>query len=82
MSSSKACRSERRSLASPVRRCALIGVGVLLAQNMLDLGLEITAVAALFVYVLGGLLGAALTHRHAPVEPLPRPLTKPAKKRT
>jgi tetratricopeptide (TPR) repeat protein len=56
----------RRALRSPVRRCALIGVGVLLAQNMVDLGLEITAVAALFVFVLGGLLGAALAHRQGP----------------
>jgi tetratricopeptide (TPR) repeat protein len=52
-----------RSFASPVRRCALIGAGVLLAQNMVDLGLEITAVAALFVFVLGGLLGATLARR-------------------
>jgi tetratricopeptide (TPR) repeat protein len=50
----------RRSLASPVRRCALVGVAVLGAQNLVDLGLEITAIAALFVCVLGGLLGAAL----------------------
>lgn len=50
----------RRSLASPVRRCALVGAAVLAAQNLVDLGLEITAVAALFVCVLGGLLGAAL----------------------
>lgn len=50
----------RRTLASPVRRCALIGVGVLCAQNLVDLGLEITAVAALVACVLGGLLGAAL----------------------
>jgi tetratricopeptide (TPR) repeat protein len=50
----------RRSLASPVRRCALVGVAVLAAQNLVDLGLEITAIAALFVCVLGGLLGAAL----------------------
>jgi tetratricopeptide (TPR) repeat protein len=50
----------RRSLASPVRRCALIGAGVLCAQNMVDLGLEITAIAALLVYVLGGLVGASL----------------------
>jgi tetratricopeptide (TPR) repeat protein len=50
----------RRTLESPVRRCALIGAGALLAQNQLDLGLEIPAIAALFVYVLGGLAGASL----------------------
>jgi tetratricopeptide (TPR) repeat protein len=49
----------RRTLESPVRRAALVGVLMLLLQNLVDLGLEITAVAALWVYVLGGLLGAA-----------------------
>jgi tetratricopeptide (TPR) repeat protein len=55
----------RRSLLSPVRRCALIGAGALCSQNLVDLGLEITAVAALLSFVLGGLLGAALGP-HAP----------------
>lgn len=50
----------RRTLASPVRRCALVGAAMLGAQNLVDLGLEITAIAALFVCVLGGLLGAAV----------------------
>ncbi|HTV25709.1 MAG TPA: O-antigen ligase family protein, partial [Polyangiaceae bacterium] len=50
----------RRTLASPVRRCALIGAVVLAAQNLVDLGLEITAIAALLACVLGGLLGATL----------------------
>jgi tetratricopeptide (TPR) repeat protein len=49
----------RRTLASPTRRAALVGVLMLLLQNLVDLGLEITAIAALFVYVLGGLRGAA-----------------------
>jgi tetratricopeptide (TPR) repeat protein len=50
----------RRSLASPVRRCALVGAVALLAQNLVDLGLEITAIAALLAFVLGGLLGVSL----------------------
>jgi tetratricopeptide (TPR) repeat protein len=62
----------RRSLSSPVRRCALIGAGVLGTQNLVDLGLEITAVAALLVYVLGGLLGAALSSAAAGRDPRPR----------
>jgi tetratricopeptide (TPR) repeat protein len=62
----------RRTLASPVRRCALVGAGVLCAQNLLDLGLEITAIAALLVYVLGGLLGAALGSGAPGSEPRPR----------
>lgn len=49
----------RSTLQSPVRRGALVGVLVLLLQNLVDLGLEITAIAALWVYVLGGLAGAA-----------------------
>jgi tetratricopeptide (TPR) repeat protein len=49
----------RRARQGPVRRCAALGVGVLLAQNMVDLSLEIPAVAALAVFVLGGLIGAA-----------------------
>jgi tetratricopeptide (TPR) repeat protein len=65
----------RRSLASPVRRCALIGAGVLCVQNMVDLGLEITAVAALLVYVLGGLVGASLGSTGAVGEPGPRLLS-------
>lgn len=63
----------RRSLASPVRRCALIGAAMLCAQNIVDLGLEITAIAALLVYVLGGLVGAALGSTTA--EPAPRLLS-------
>jgi tetratricopeptide (TPR) repeat protein len=62
----------RRTLASPVRRCALVGVGALCAQNLVDLGLEITAVAALLVYVLGGLLGASLGTSAHGGEPRPR----------
>jgi tetratricopeptide (TPR) repeat protein len=50
----------RRTFASPVRRCALLGAVALLTQNLVDLGLEITAIAALLACVLGGLLGAAL----------------------
>jgi len=49
----------RRARQGPVRRCAALGVGVLIAQNMVDLSLEIPAVAALAVFVLGGLIGAA-----------------------
>jgi tetratricopeptide (TPR) repeat protein/O-antigen ligase len=62
----------RRSLASPVRRCALVGAGVLCAQNLVDLGLEITAVAALLVYVLGGLVGASLSSSAPGQEPSQR----------
>jgi tetratricopeptide (TPR) repeat protein len=59
----------RRARQSPVRRCAALGVCVLIAQNMVDLSLEIPAVAALAVFVLGGLIGAADA---TPSAPLPR----------
>ncbi len=49
----------RRTLGSPTRRCALVGCGVLLLQNLVDLGLEIPAVSALLCCVLGALCGAA-----------------------
>lgn len=62
----------RRTLASPVRRCALVGAAVLCAQNLVDLGLEIPAIAALSVCVLGGLLGASLGPRAPAEEASPR----------
>lgn len=46
-----------RTLRSPTRRCALVGCAMLLLQNMVDLGLEIPAVAALLCCVLGALSG-------------------------
>jgi tetratricopeptide (TPR) repeat protein len=49
----------RRALQSPSRRCALVGCAVLLLQNLVDLGLEVPAVAALFFCVLGNAAGAA-----------------------
>jgi tetratricopeptide (TPR) repeat protein len=55
----------RRTLESTLRCSALVGVSVLLLQNLVDLGLEITAVAALCVYVIGGLVGAASADRGA-----------------
>lgn len=48
-----------RSHKSPLRRCALVGVGVLLLQNLADLALEIPAVVALLCCVLGAVVGTA-----------------------
>lgn len=49
--------SSRSVFRSPTARCALVGSGALLLQNLVDLGLEIPAVGALLACTLGGLLG-------------------------
>lgn len=48
----------RAALRTPTRRCVLVGAGVLALQNLVDLGLEIPAVAASLACALGGLLGS------------------------
>jgi tetratricopeptide (TPR) repeat protein/O-antigen ligase len=50
----------RAFLRRSARRAALVGVGVLLVQNQVDLGLEVPAVSALLACVLGALFGARL----------------------
>lgn len=47
----------RRTFAGPVRRCVLVGAVVLLLQNLVDLGLEIPAIAAALVSLAGALCG-------------------------
>jgi tetratricopeptide (TPR) repeat protein len=47
------------ALNNPVRRGAIVGCLMLLLQNLVDLGLEIPAVAAACVALLGALLGGA-----------------------
>lgn len=49
--------SRRNALRSPTARCGMIGCGVLSLQSLVDLGLEIPAVAALLACALGGLAG-------------------------
>jgi Flp pilus assembly protein TadD len=49
--------ARRSSLRSPTGRCGLVGCCVLLLQNLIDLGLEIPAVAAALACALGGLAG-------------------------
>jgi tetratricopeptide (TPR) repeat protein len=55
------CR--RATWSSPTARGALVGVGVVLAQNFFDLGLELPALGSLLALVLGGLLGSTLEDR-------------------
>jgi tetratricopeptide (TPR) repeat protein len=62
----------RRSLQSPVRRCALVGCLVLMGQNLVDLGLEVPALGAAFACVLGALSGGARSSRGEPPEMSPR----------
>lgn len=50
---------QRRSFSSPTRRCTLVGCAMLLVQNLVDLGLEIPAIAALLCAMLGALSGVA-----------------------
>lgn len=49
-------------LRHPVPTAALIGVVVLLLQNLVDLGLEVAAVGIALVAVLGSVWGGALRH--------------------
>jgi tetratricopeptide (TPR) repeat protein len=58
------CR--RAFLQRSVRRAAVVGVGVLLLQNQVDLGLEVPAVSALLACVLGALFGTAVSERAGP----------------
>lgn len=48
---------------SPTRRAALVGCGVLLLHNLVDLGLEVPAVAASFASVFGGLASGSRRQR-------------------
>ncbi len=62
----------RRALQSPSRRCALVGCVVVLLQNLVDLGLEVPAVAALLFCVLGSASGASTrTGKPKPDQPSP-----------
>ncbi|MEY4548883.1 MAG: hypothetical protein RL685_5078, partial [Pseudomonadota bacterium] len=70
----------RRALRTPTRRCLLVGSVILFLQNMVDLGLEIPAVAALLACALGGLVGSlqqsrergmALSDEEPPLAPGP-----------
>jgi hypothetical protein len=49
----------RRTWSSHSARCALIGAGAVLGQNLFDLGLELPALGGLLALVLGGLIGHA-----------------------
>lgn len=63
---------QRRSFSSPTRRCTVVGCAMLLMQNMVDLGLEIPAIAAMLCAMLGALCGVTRrsgSRREVPMGP-------------
>jgi tetratricopeptide (TPR) repeat protein len=76
-------RPSRLAASSPVARAVLVGIAVVLVQNLADLALEVPAVAIALCVLLGTLWGAARrSERGQPERPQARTITRYPRLRT